>query len=70
MLFCLLLDLPSFIETLHSAAAGLNKSQERSLQVGWQTLQFHYKPSVQDKESLQMYIFVEKKMQCIILGTY
>ena len=34
MLFCLLLDLPSFIETLHSAAAGLNQSQERSLQVG------------------------------------
>lgn len=50
MLFCLLLDLPSFIETLHSAAAGLNQHQERTLQVGWQILLFHYKRSVEDTE--------------------
>lgn len=27
-------DLPTFIETLHSAAAGLNQHRERALQVG------------------------------------
>lgn len=30
-------DLPTFIETLHNAAAGLNQHQEKVLQAGWNT---------------------------------